>query len=121
MPRSSIRSSAVGWSPRPSLPGRRRSDRRPVGGAPRPAYPDRVLTGSGLSKAHGQRVLLSDVTVTLSPGRRVALVGGNGTGKTTLLEILAGEQRPDAGTVTRPSALTTAYLPQDRTQPPDGS
>ena len=80
-----------------------------------------MLTGSGLSKAHGQRVLFSDVTVTLSPGRRVALVGGNGTGKTTLLEILAGEQRPDTGTVTRPSVLTTAYLPQDRTEAPDGS
>jgi len=80
-----------------------------------------VLTGSGLSKAHGQRVLFSDVTVTLSPGRRVALVGGNGTGKTTLLEILAGEQRADSGSVTRPSTLTTAYLPQDRTEAPDGS
>ena len=80
-----------------------------------------MLTGSGLSKAHGQRVLFSDVTVTLSPGRRVALVGGNGTGKTTLLEILSGAQRPDSGTVTRPSSLTTAYLPQDRTEAPDGS
>ena len=80
-----------------------------------------MLTGSGLSKAHGQRVLFSDVTVTLSPGRRVALVGGNGTGKTTLLEILSGDQRPDSGTVTRPSTLTTAYLPQDRTEAPDGS
>jgi ATP-binding cassette subfamily F protein 3 len=80
-----------------------------------------VLTGSGLSKAHGQRVLFSDVTVTLSPGRRVALVGGNGTGKTTLLEILAGQQRSDSGTVTRPSTLTTAYLPQDRTEAVDGS
>ena len=80
-----------------------------------------MLTGSGLSKAHGQRVLFSDVTVTLTPGRRVALVGGNGTGKTTLLEILSGEQRPDSGTVTRPSTLTTAYLPQDRTEAPDGS
>lgn len=80
-----------------------------------------MLTGSGLSKAHGTRVLFSDVTVTLSPGRRVALVGGNGTGKTTLLEILAGEQRPDSGTVTRPSTHTVAYLPQDRTETPDGS
>ena len=80
-----------------------------------------MLTGSGLSKAHGQRVLFADVTVTLSPGRRIALVGGNGTGKTTLLEILSGAQRPDSGTVTRPSALTTAYLPQDRTEAPDGS
>ena len=51
----------------------------------------------------------------------MALVGGNGTGKTTLLEILAGEQRPDTGSVTRPSALTLAYLPQDRTEAADGS
>jgi ATP-binding cassette subfamily F protein 3 len=80
-----------------------------------------VLTGSGLSKAHGQRVLFSDVTITLTPGRRMALVGGNGTGKTTLLEILAGEQRPDTGTVTRPSTETLAYLPQDRTEAADGS
>jgi len=78
-----------------------------------------VLTGSGLSKAHGQRVLFSDVTITLTPGRRVALVGGNGTGKTTLLEILAGEQRPDTGAVTRPSTETLAYLPQDRTEAAD--
>ena len=80
-----------------------------------------MLTGSGLSKAHGQRVLFSDVTITLSPGRRVALVGGNGTVKTTLLEILAGEQRADTGSVTRPSSLTLAYLPQDRTEAADGS
>ncbi|HEV7535204.1 MAG TPA: ATP-binding cassette domain-containing protein, partial [Acidimicrobiia bacterium] len=79
-----------------------------------------MLTGSGLAKAHGQRVLFADVTVTLTPGRRVALVGGNGTGKTTLLEILSGEQRPDTGNVVRPTGLTTAYLPQDRTEAPDG-
>ncbi len=80
-----------------------------------------MLIGSGLSKAHGTRVLFSDVTVTLHPGRRMALVGGNGTGKTTLLEILTGEQRPDRGTVTRPSGLTVAYLPQDRTESGDGT
>jgi ATP-binding cassette subfamily F protein 3 len=80
-----------------------------------------VLTGSGLSKAHGQRVLFADVTVTLSAGRRVALVGGNGTGKTTLLEILAGEQPPDRGTVSRPSTLRLEYLPQDQNEIPAGT
>ncbi|MGH8998917.1 MAG: ABC-F family ATP-binding cassette domain-containing protein [Acidimicrobiia bacterium] len=80
-----------------------------------------MLTASGLSKAHGLRVLFADVTVTLSAGRRMALVGANGTGKTTLLEILAGEQPPDAGTVVRPAGLTLAYLPQDRTEAPDGT
>ena len=80
-----------------------------------------MLTGSGLSKAHGQRVLFADATVTLSAGRRVALVGGNGTGKTTLLEILAGEQPPDTGTVSRPSSLRLEYLPQDQHEIPAGS
>ena len=80
-----------------------------------------MLTGSGLSKAHGQRVLFSDATVTLSAGRRVALVGGNGTGKTTLLEILAGEQPPDTGTVSRPATFRLEYLPQDQNEIPAGN
>ncbi|MCC5954069.1 MAG: ABC-F family ATP-binding cassette domain-containing protein [Acidimicrobiia bacterium] len=72
-----------------------------------------MLTSSGLTKQHGDRVLLDGVTITLSPGRRMALVGGNGAGKTTLAEILLGIQEPDAGDVHRPSGLTFGYLPQD--------
>src|SRR5690606_2115590 len=40
-------------------------------------------------------------------------VGANGTGKTTLLEVVVGRRRPDAGQVTRPSTMTIGYLPQD--------
>ena len=72
-----------------------------------------VLTASGLSKSYGERQLWRDVTITLSPGRRVALVGGNGTGKTTLLEVLVGHTDADAGEVHRPAASTVGYLPQD--------
>ncbi|MXZ52574.1 MAG: ABC-F family ATP-binding cassette domain-containing protein [Acidimicrobiaceae bacterium] len=72
-----------------------------------------TLTASGLAKAYGARRLFEDVTLHLSPGRRVALVGGNGTGKTTLLEIMAGLLEPDTGTVTKPRDARIGYLPQD--------
>ena len=72
-----------------------------------------MLAASGLAKAYGTRRLFAEVNLSLAPGRRVALVGGNGTGKTTLLEILAGMAEPDAGTVTRPRDARIGYLPQD--------
>ncbi len=72
-----------------------------------------MLTASGLGKSFGPRRLFSDVTLQLSAGRRMALVGGNGTGKTTLIEMLVGETEPDEGTITRPRDLTIGYLPQD--------
>ncbi|MCQ3807146.1 MAG: ABC-F family ATP-binding cassette domain-containing protein [Acidimicrobiaceae bacterium] len=72
-----------------------------------------MLTASGLAKSYGPRELFADVTILLSAGRRVALVGGNGTGKTTLIEILMGTNRPDAGSVTKPRDMTLGYLPQD--------
>ena len=72
-----------------------------------------MLTASGLAKSYGPRELFRDVTLLLTAGRRIALVGGNGTGKTTLIEILMGTNRPDAGSVTKPRNMTLGYLPQD--------
>jgi ATP-binding cassette subfamily F protein 3 len=72
-----------------------------------------VLNVTKLKKSFGPRVLFSDVTFTVEPGRRLALVGGNGVGKTTLLEILTGDLAPDEGTVHRPKDLTIGYLPQE--------
>ncbi len=72
-----------------------------------------MLTASGLAKSYGIRRLFADVSVQLAAGRRVALVGGNGTGKTTLLEILVGVGESDEGTVTRPRGTEIGYLPQD--------
>jgi len=72
-----------------------------------------VLTATALTKTHGARHLFRDVSIQLSSGRRIALVGANGVGKTTLIEILLGTQDPDAGNVHRPTNLSIGYLPQE--------
>jgi len=72
-----------------------------------------VLTATALSKEQGSRQLFQNVSLQLSSGRRIALVGSNGVGKTTLIEILLGIQDPDSGSVHRPSNLSIGYLPQD--------
>jgi ATP-binding cassette, subfamily F, member 3 len=72
-----------------------------------------VITLSDVEVTHGARTLLADVTVRITPGDRVALVGNNGTGKTTLLELIAGLRDPDGGEVTRAKGTTVGYLPQE--------
>ena len=68
---------------------------------------------SNLTKSFGERILLDNVTWTVTDGDRVGLCGPNGAGKTTLLRILAGFDEPDRGQVVKPSGLTVGYLPQD--------
>jgi ATP-binding cassette subfamily F protein 3 len=80
-----------------------------------------VLAASGLSMSHGPRTLFHDVSVRLPAGRRTALVGGNGQGKTTLLEILVGLRPPDEGEVHRPKGSRVGYLPQELTDRPTGT
>jgi len=72
-----------------------------------------VLSVAGLSKSFGPRTLFRDVTFRLTNGRRIALVGGNGVGKTTLLEIIVGTQEADTGDVSRQKDLRIGYLPQE--------
>lgn len=80
-----------------------------------------MITVSGLAKSHGGRTLFSDVTFRLMPGRRVALVGGNGVGKTTILEIIVGEQDADEGEVHSAKGTRIGYLPQELTEQVDGT
>ena len=72
-----------------------------------------MLTAPGLSRAFGPHLLFRDVALQLGAGRRVALVGSNGTGKTTLIETIVGLQEPDTGEVLRPRDLRIGYLPQE--------
>ncbi len=59
-----------------------------------------ALAARGIRKSFGRRQVLAGLDLDVAPGELVAVVGENGTGKTTLLRILAGDLRPDAGTVT---------------------
>jgi ATPase subunit of ABC transporter with duplicated ATPase domains len=58
-----------------------------------------------VSKAYGPKKLFENVTCSFSPGRRYGLTGPNGAGKTTFMKILAGDDQPDTGTVSRPKRL----------------
>ena len=80
-----------------------------------------MITVSGLAKSHGARLLFKNVTFRLLPGRRIALVGGNGVGKTTILEIVVGLQEADGGEVHRPKDLRVGYLPQELIEARNGT
>ena len=64
-------------------------------------------------KRFGPKVLFEGVNWLLTPQDRVGLVGANGTGKTTLLRMLAGLEQADLGEITKPKGLRIGYLPQD--------
>ncbi|MEU8390990.1 ABC-F family ATP-binding cassette domain-containing protein [Micromonospora sp. NPDC048843] len=61
-----------------------------------------ALIAHDLVRVRGDRRVLDGVSLTAAPGHRIGLIGENGTGKTTLLRVLAGVDVPDSGTVTRP-------------------
>lgn len=65
-----------------------------------------------VEKFYGGRAVLRKLDLKVNPGARVGLVGGNGTGKSTLLRILANLEEADGGEVTRRRNLSVAYLPQ---------
>jgi ATP-binding cassette subfamily F protein uup len=73
----------------------------------------KVLDAEDVSIAYGDKVLLRHATWRLGPGDRVALVGVNGAGKTSLINVLGGEQEPAAGTVERGATVRLAQLSQD--------
>lgn len=67
-------------------------------------------------KAYGDRVIVNDFSATILRGDKVGLIGLNGAGKTTMLRLILGEQRPDAGTIRQGSRLQIAYFDQMREQ-----
>src|SRR5215467_3030880 len=73
------------------------------------------LAARDLVKAYADRVVLDGVHLTAAPGQRIGLVGENGTGKSTLLRLLAGLDEPDAGEIVRPAdiGLLHQQLPFD--------
>jgi len=73
---------------------------------------DEVLTVKDLSMAFGERRLFSDVDLEVSGGERIALLGDNGTGKSTFVKLLLGELEPTAGKIRFGPTVRIGYLPQ---------
>ena len=72
-----------------------------------------LINASSLSKSFGAEDLFAGVTFSVAKGARLALVGPNGIGKTTLLRILIGQEEPSGGTITRAKNLRVGYLSQE--------
>lgn len=72
-----------------------------------------ILTIENLTKAYTDRLLFDDVSFSLQEGEKVGIIGINGTGKSTLLRIIAGEEEPDQGKITLANHVVLRYLPQE--------
>ncbi len=80
-----------------------------------------ILSARGLHKAYGPQTLFNDLALTVSEGERVGLLGENGTGKSTLLKVLAGEEPTDEGVIERQRDASILYLPQEPKLPKDAT
>ncbi|MBV9070328.1 MAG: ABC-F family ATP-binding cassette domain-containing protein [Acidobacteria bacterium] len=74
----------------------------------------RLWLARGLRKSMGDRLLVDDLDILLTPGTRLGILGPNGSGKTTLLRLITGELQPDAGTIEKADWLRIVYFEQNR-------
>ncbi|MCE2496494.1 MAG: ABC-F family ATP-binding cassette domain-containing protein [Flavobacteriales bacterium] len=77
------------------------------------------LSVENFTKSFGERVLFEDVSFGIDQGQKVAFVAKNGTGKSSLLKILAGQEAPDSGNVTFRKGIAVGFLDQDPNLPED--
>jgi ABC transport system ATP-binding/permease protein len=75
-----------------------------------------VFSAAGVTKSFGDLTVMRDLTLRVSRGDRIGLIGPNGSGKTTLLKLLVGELEPDDGTIERGTRVQIAYFDQQREQ-----
>ena len=73
---------------------------------------DEVLVTKGLTKSFDQKTLFSELELEIKGGESIALIGDNGTGKSTLIKLIMGEMRPDSGFLRKGPQVKAAYLPQ---------
>jgi len=72
-----------------------------------------LLTADQITKSYTERILLDSVSLGISEGDKIGVIGVNGTGKSTFLKILAGVEEADSGTVTKGGGVRVGYLPQN--------
>ena len=71
-----------------------------------------VVSLNAVRKSFGSRTVLDALDFRIEPGARVGVIGANGSGKSTMLRIIAGLEEPDAGTCVRRRGVVTSFLPQ---------
>ena len=71
-----------------------------------------LLQGQGLARTFADEVLFENITIHIQENSRIAIVGRNGTGKSTLLKMLAGIEEPSLGSVSKKKDLSIGYLDQ---------
>jgi sulfate-transporting ATPase len=81
---------------------------------PGPRLGDLVIEADKIGKSFGDRVLFENLSFNLPPGGIVGVIGPNGAGKTTLFRIMAGQDKPDAGTIRIGDSVQLAYVDQSR-------
>ncbi|MEX2455668.1 MAG: ATP-binding cassette domain-containing protein, partial [Balneolaceae bacterium] len=71
------------------------------------------LSVENLSKSYGTKTLFEDITFGVSQGDKTALIAQNGTGKSTLLQIIAGQENQDSGKISTRNGIKIGFLEQD--------
>src|SRR5438105_1060525 len=78
-----------------------------------------LITVKDLQKTFGDREVLKPMTFTIHRGARIGILGANGSGKSTFLRLLAGQDREHGGSVDHASGITIGYLPQEPALDPE--
>ena len=78
-----------------------------------------LLNAENISKSYTEKPLLKNISLSISENEKTGLIGVNGTGKSTLLRILAGAEEADSGKITRTRGITVSYLPQNPPYDPE--
>ena len=91
-----------------------RSETNEIHIPPGPRLGDLVIEAEHVRKAYGERLLLSDLNMSLPKGGIAGVIGPNGAGKSTLLRMITGQEQPDAGTLRIGETVQVAYVDQSR-------
>ncbi len=86
---------------------------------PGPRLGDAVVEVKNIRKGYGERCLIQDLSFTLPPAGIVGVIGANGAGKTTMFRMIAGEETPDAGTLTLGDTVKLGHVDQSRELDPE--
>jgi ATP-binding cassette subfamily F protein uup len=72
-----------------------------------------IITAEKITKSYSEKILLNEISSGINEGEKIGLIGINGTGKSTLLKIIAGVEQPDSGEIITKNGIKIEYLPQN--------